>query len=181
MAAVAEAAATGLEIGLEGIPTLETAGVAGLLALIMPIKVLGFIWLLTRFRMRARTSLKAAFNLANYSEFGLIVGLVGYQAGWLTADWLIAIALALSATFVIASVLNAHCDTEFARFTDRLRALESPHRLPEDALIEVLSDQSTRERLGDAARRKVEASFTWTRVAERFRALYEDVVRSRVR
>ena len=38
----------------------------------MPLKVLGFIWLLTRFRMRARTSQKAAFNLANYSEFGLI-------------------------------------------------------------------------------------------------------------
>jgi glycosyltransferase involved in cell wall biosynthesis len=50
----------------------------------------------------------------------------------------------------------------------------------EDALINVLSDEGERQRLGEAAFRKVERSFTWSRVAERFHRLYEEVIRSRV-
>lgn len=50
----------------------------------------------------------------------------------------------------------------------------------EDALVNVLSDEGARQRLGKAAFRKVESSFTWSRVAERFHALYKEVIGSRV-
>ncbi|MHC4306847.1 MAG: cation:proton antiporter domain-containing protein, partial [Planctomycetota bacterium] len=38
---------------------------------------------------------------ANYSEFGLIVGTVGVAAGWISFEWLIVVAVALSITFVL--------------------------------------------------------------------------------
>jgi glycosyltransferase involved in cell wall biosynthesis len=49
----------------------------------------------------------------------------------------------------------------------------------EDALIEALADDAARQRWGEAAYRKVEQHFTWQRVAERFRRLYDEVLRSR--
>ncbi|MFQ5547830.1 MAG: glycosyltransferase [Woeseia sp.] len=50
----------------------------------------------------------------------------------------------------------------------------------EDALIAILSDEGERQRLGEAAFHKVEQSFTWSRVAQRFYQLYEQVLGRRV-
>jgi glutathione-regulated potassium-efflux system ancillary protein KefC len=121
-----------LSIGLAGIPTLETLGIAALLCLLIPFKVVLFYLLLCRFKLRGRTSLLASFSLANYSEFGLIVGAVGVANGWISADWLIVIAIALSLTFVLASPLNSKANDIYQRFQRRLLKFEATGRHPDD-------------------------------------------------
>jgi glycosyltransferase involved in cell wall biosynthesis len=49
----------------------------------------------------------------------------------------------------------------------------------EDTLVTALADEAARKRWGEAAYRKVEQHYTWQRVAERFRRLYEEVIGSR--
>lgn len=120
-----------LSIGLSGLPDLESLGVALLVAAVV-FKVALFFVLFTRLRLRARTSLFATLSLANYSEFGLIVGAIGVSNGWLSEDWLVIIAIALSISFVLASPLNSAARTLYAGLRERLKRLESDIRLPEE-------------------------------------------------
>ena len=125
-----------LTIGLSGTPDLEMIGIAALLVAAVPFKEALFFWLMTRFHLRARSSLLGSLALANYSEFGLIVASVGAANGWLQADWLVIIALALSATFVIASPLNTGADALYLKYRERLARYETDHRHPDDQPIE---------------------------------------------
>ncbi len=125
-----------LSIGLSGVPTFEAIGIAVLLAALVPLKVALFFLLLARFRLRARSSLLTSLSLANYSEFGLIVGAIGVANGWITGDWLTIIAIALSITFVLASPLNAAAHVICARSLERLRPFETRTRLPNDQPVD---------------------------------------------
>jgi glutathione-regulated potassium-efflux system ancillary protein KefC len=125
-----------LNIGITG--TLTTAGlVAALgLAVVMPFKSILFFLLLTRFRLRARTAMLAAMGLSSYSEFGLIVGAIGVSAGWMSAEWLVVIAIALSATFVLAAPMNVRAHTLYAKHSGQLKHFETAERLPGDKPVE---------------------------------------------
>ena len=125
-----------LNIGISGSPTVTGVMVALLLALVMPLKTGLFFLLLTRFKLRARTSLIASLSLSNYSEFGLIVGSIGVASGWISSEWLVVMAIALSLTFIIAAPLNAASHRIYARFAGRLKAFETLTRLPEDEPID---------------------------------------------
>jgi predicted Kef-type K+ transport protein len=125
-----------LSIGLSGAPSLEDIGIAALLTVLVPFKVALFFLILTRFKLRARTSLLASLSLANYSEFGLIVGAIGVSNGWIGSEWLIIIAIALSISFVIAAPLNSAAHSIYSKFSGRLKPFETKTRLPEDELIE---------------------------------------------
>ncbi|MBN2060617.1 MAG: cation:proton antiporter [Deltaproteobacteria bacterium] len=125
-----------LNIGIAGALTPEGVWVALLLALVMPFKAALFFVILTRFRLRARTSMLASFSLGNYSEFGLIVGTIGVAKGWISCDWLVIIAIALSITFVLAAQLNASAHNIYALASRRLKPFETSKRLPEDEPIE---------------------------------------------
>ncbi|BDQ37582.1 potassium transporter Kef [Pseudodesulfovibrio nedwellii] len=121
-----------LEIGLAGLPSLATLNAALLLVMVIPIKVALFFFLFSRFRMKARTSLITTLNLANYSEFGLIVGGLAVANGWLERDWLLAIAVALSISFVIASPFNKIADTIFEKVRLLLKQFETEERHPDE-------------------------------------------------
>ena len=125
-----------MSIGLGGLPTLTELFAASLLVLALPFKVVLFFLLMSRFKLRARTSLLGSFSLASYSEFGLIVAGIGVSNGWLGNEWLIVIAIALSATFILASPLNAAADNISARFAQRLKAYETEKRHPDDQAID---------------------------------------------
>ena len=126
-----------LNIGLSGSLSLGAVLIALFFVLVLPFKVALFFALLTRFRLRARSSALASFGLATYSEFGLIVGAIGVTNGWLAPDWLAVVAVALAATFVLGSPLNAMAHGIYARIHDRLIPWESATRHPDDQPISV--------------------------------------------
>lgn len=125
-----------LTIGLSGVPDLAAIGIAALLVVVVPFKAGLFYLLLTRFRLRARSSLLGSLSLASYSEFGLIVAAVGVSNGWLSYEWLVIIALALSATLVIAAPLNTLADDIYIRFRSKLCRFEADTRHPDDQPID---------------------------------------------
>lgn len=125
-----------LNIGISGSPTLAAVGIALLLALVMPLKAALFFGILSRFKLRARTSLLASLSLANYSEFGLIVGAIGVANGWLDKTWLVILAIALSCTFIMAAPANSLAHAIYARWSKRLKRFESAERLPDEASLD---------------------------------------------
>ena len=126
-----------LNIGLSGMPSMAQFGMAVLLAVVVPLKVGLFFLLLARFRLRVRTSMLAAISLANYSEFGLIVGAIGVSSGMLDKAWLTVIAISLSITFILASPLNTAAHDIYMRIRTFLKRYEHPVRLPEERPIDV--------------------------------------------
>ncbi|MFB9133549.1 cation:proton antiporter [Vibrio sp. AK197] len=95
-----------LNIGLSAQPTLSGLVLALLVLLLLPLKGVLYFWVLNRFKFRVRTSLMASFSLLNYSEFGLILGGLAFKMGWMSDDVLVALALAVSMSFIIASPIN---------------------------------------------------------------------------
>jgi predicted Kef-type K+ transport protein len=124
-----------LTIGLSGIPSMESFGIAIILALIMPLKMVFLFVILTRFKLRARTSALSSFNLINYSEFGLIVGAAGVANGWITTEWLVIFAVSLSLTMIMASPLNMRAQPIYARLQTYFLRFETETRLKEDEPI----------------------------------------------
>lgn len=125
-----------LSIGLAGSPSWQAVGIAVLLAALVPFKTALFFLLLTRFKLRARSSVLASLSLSNYSEFGLIVASVGVANNWISGQWLIIIAIALSITFVLAAPLNTAANTIYRKLHNRLTAFEIEERHPDDQLID---------------------------------------------
>jgi predicted Kef-type K+ transport protein len=126
-----------LTIGLSGLPNVEMLKIAGLLALLVPLKVALFFFLLTRFSLRARTALFTAIALANYSEFGLIVGSMGVKDGWLAGEWLTVLAVAVSISMIVASPLGYAASLIYDRLGRWLRKLETDKRLPGDEPLDL--------------------------------------------
>ncbi|MCE9687608.1 cation:proton antiporter [Shewanella sp. AS16] len=126
-----------LTIGLNGLPTLADIGLAGILVMLLPLKILLFVYLLTRFRLRSRTSMLAGFNLGNYSEFGLIVAAVATSRGWLAPHWLVIIAVALSISFLLAAPFNAAVGNIYQKYQHWLTRLERHPLHPEDRRIQL--------------------------------------------
>lgn len=124
-----------LNIGISGVLTIGGLVVAAVLALAMPIKSLLYFLLLTRFKLRARTALLVSFSLSNYSEFGLIVGSIGVAMGWMNAEWLVIVALAMSLTYLMAAPLNFAAHNIYARISNRIKIFETKTRLPGDGPI----------------------------------------------
>ncbi|MGF1729574.1 cation:proton antiporter [Photobacterium kasasachensis] len=96
-----------LNIGLSEEPTLDGFLMAILLLLLLPIKGILYYVIFNLFRYRVRTSLLGTLTLFNYSEFGLIVGGLAYSLGMLPGNFLVAIAIAVSLSFLIAAPLNS--------------------------------------------------------------------------
>lgn len=124
-----------LTIGLSGMPSLSTLWVSLLLILAVPFKIVLFYLLLTKFKLRARTSTLASLSLATYSEFGLIVGSLATAKGWLGSEWLIVFALSISLTFVLASPLNSAAHSLYGMLHGFLRRFETKERLPDDQIV----------------------------------------------
>ncbi|MEN8106962.1 MAG: cation:proton antiporter family protein [Pseudomonadota bacterium] len=125
-----------LSIGMSGTISVSALLVALGLAVLVILKVILYFGLFTRFQLRARTSLFASLALANYSEFGLIVGAIAVANGWLSSDWLVIIALALTLTFIAAAPLNARSRELYKMFKLHIIPFETAVPLPEDAPIE---------------------------------------------
>ena len=126
-----------VSIGLSGQLTLDTLLVGALMVPLLLVKSTLFFALLTRFRLRARTSLLATLNLSNYSEFGLIVAAIGVANGWLAQEWLFVIAIALSLSFALSAALSAVSHNLYANHRPSWRRWQRDVLLPDDRLLDV--------------------------------------------
>jgi len=126
-----------VNIGLSGHPSVENLILASILSIVMFSKVVLLFWLLVKTNLRTRTSFLASFSLANYSEFGLIVGAIGVSNGWMSNEWLITIAIALSITFVIASPLNCTAHNFYSKYSTQIRRWQSKKRLDDELPVDV--------------------------------------------
>lgn len=118
-----------LQIGIGGLPDSEALVFAVLAALLLPLKGILFFFLLLAFRLRARSSFLASLSLANYSEFGLIVASVALP------EWLAALAITVSLSFIISAPLNRFAHTLYERVCHRLVGFESRTRHPDEQPI----------------------------------------------
>lgn len=126
-----------LQIGLAGLPSMADLGVALLLLLLLPFKMALFFLLLTWLRLRARSAFLASLSLANYSEFGLIIGAIGVTNGWLPGAWMLIIAIALAVSFVAGAPLNQIAHRLYRRHHAWLQRFESKERHPDDLPIDL--------------------------------------------
>ena len=126
-----------LTIGMADLPQLRMVYTAAVLLLFVPLKVGLFYILLTRFSLRARTSLLTSLSLANYSEFGLIVGALGVKEGWLGSEWLIILAVALSISMICGAPVATFATTIYSKYNRFLKQFETAQRLPEDDVITI--------------------------------------------
>lgn len=124
-----------INVGLTGQITAKTLWITLLLIPFMFVKGAIFIRTLSWFKMMARTAFLSSMSLSNYSEFALIAGVVGNQAGLISNDWIIAFALLMSLSFLIASPVNNYAHEIFDKYRSRIMKLnkgkqyidEEPH------------------------------------------------------
>jgi predicted Kef-type K+ transport protein len=126
-----------LSIGMSGEVTGEVLIIAAVLTPFIFVKSAAFFALLSRFGLRARTSLRAAIKLNNYSEFGLIVLAVGVEAGWIGNPWLIAVSIALALSFAISAALNASSEALLGRFRSFWMRFQKDRLIADDQLLEL--------------------------------------------
>jgi glutathione-regulated potassium-efflux system ancillary protein KefC len=126
-----------LEIGLHGTPTLQHLGMAAGLLVLLPVQAAGFAVLLWMMRLRRRTAILAGLALGNFSEFGIIVAVVGAENGLLDEDWVIVVSLAVAMSFVLAAVVNRR-GVEIASALTRYLPRKPPSSLhPDDRLVDI--------------------------------------------
>ena len=125
-----------LSIGMSGDLTVSAVMIALFLTVLVIFKAFLFFVLFTRFKVRARTATLSSLVLANYSEFGLIVGAVAVSNNWLTDDWLVTIALALTMTIIIAAPINMRAVHIYDRLRLTAKKFETKSILPEDEPVD---------------------------------------------
>lgn len=124
-----------LSLGLTGTPEWWMLGVSIVFVVLIPIKSFLYFWILTKYRLRSRTSFWISLSLSNYSEFALIVGAVSVSMGLLHSDWLLIIVISVALSFLISSPLNS--TLYFTLFEKYLMKFEQKKRLADDRPINV--------------------------------------------
>ncbi|HBS41453.1 MAG TPA: potassium transporter Kef [Oceanospirillales bacterium] len=105
-----------LSIGFTALPTLDMLPVTVGLILLLLLKFVLFFYLFILMKMPGRVAYLTALALSNYSEFGLIVANVGMDNGWVSDEWVVIIAIAMSVSFLISTMLYRKAHTTYARF-----------------------------------------------------------------
>ena len=126
-----------LNIGLSEKPTWDGLFMALILLVLLPLKGILYYVIFNLFRYRVRTSLLGTLTLFNYSEFGLIVGGLAYNMGMLPGSFLVAIAIAVSLSFLIAAPLNSLGHRLYKDAAKWLKEFEPDRLNPNDRLIDL--------------------------------------------
>jgi len=126
-----------LSIGMSGLPNITTLFVVLILLMLLAFKVGLFFLLLSKFKKHTFVATKASLALGNYSEFGLIVTIVGVSEGWVTNEWLVVMAVLIALSFVISSSINQHSDDLYSRFQNYLKKYQHPLLLDKKSEIDL--------------------------------------------
>ncbi|MBC7292434.1 MAG: cation:proton antiporter [Actinotalea sp.] len=126
-----------VEIGLHGTPGIEELLLAVALLALLPLQIAFFAVLLWAMRLRRRTAFLSALVLGNFSEFGIIVAVVGSDVGLMDERWLVVISLAVALSFAVSALVNRR-GVELATRMVRLLPHHSTMQLhPDDRLVDV--------------------------------------------
>jgi predicted Kef-type K+ transport protein len=118
-----------LSVGMAAVPGWTEVLIALLFIVFLPLKVALYFGLFNLFYLRASTSWRTSLNLANYSEFGLIVGAIAISAGWLPKEWLAVFAVVMSISFIFSAPLTNTRDKMYQGWRPRLKRFERSKRL----------------------------------------------------
>ena len=125
-----------LSIGFTALPDWSMLGMAAILAVLIPLKYIMFFGIFTRLNLRGRTSYLCALALSNFSEFGLIVAYLCVDSGWLSKEWLVILALAVSLSFILTSVVYRSAHSFYLRHKEKIKSYESNTPLPSDIFVQ---------------------------------------------
>ncbi len=125
-----------LSVGMQGLPNLPIVITAIGLVLILPIKTLLYFLITSRFGLRSRTSLLNSITLANYSEFGLIVAALGASQGFLSVEWLLVIAIAVSISFAAASPFSKNTEIIYQKYKSMWHLFQKESLHPKDKILD---------------------------------------------
>lgn len=118
-----------LSVGMTAMPGWTEVMVALLFIVFLPLKVALYFGLFNLFSLRTSTSWSTSLNLANYSEFGLIVGALAASSGWLPKEWLAVFAVVMSLSFIVSAPLVNIRDSLYQTWRPRLKRFERSKRL----------------------------------------------------
>ncbi|WP_300426047.1 cation:proton antiporter family protein [uncultured Thalassolituus sp.] len=113
-----------LSIGFTALPHIDMLPVMVGLTLLLVLKFVLFYFTFILFGLSGRAAYLTSLALSNYSEFGLIVADMGVDIGWLSDEWLVMIALAMSVSFLISTVLYRKAHYIYARFHRQINRFE---------------------------------------------------------
>ncbi len=125
-----------LSIGLVALPDASMMITAVLLIPLLLIKLGMFYLAFVRLRLRARTASLSSLLLTNFSEFGLIVMVVGVDLGLIGKEWLVILALSISISFIITCVYYHRAHNFYTRLKDLLQRFERDTPLEEDIFVQ---------------------------------------------
>ncbi|EAR60048.1 cation:proton antiporter family protein [Neptuniibacter caesariensis] len=125
-----------LSIGFTALPDWSMLGMATILAILIPLKYLMFFGIFTRLHLRGRTSYLSALALSNFSEFGLIVAYLCVDSGWLSEQWLVILALSVSISFILTSIIYRSAHSFYLRHKEKIKSYESLKPLASDIFIQ---------------------------------------------
>src|SRR5690606_9789089 len=126
-----------VSVGFSGALTWQAGLIGVLLLLMLPLQAVVTAVLLRLMRLRKRTAILTGLVLANYSEFGLIVVAVRSDAGLLHDVWLVVLAVAVAASFVLSSAVNTRGNELAIRLARRFPSRPNEWLHPEEQLIDV--------------------------------------------
>ena len=121
-----------LQISLTGWPSETGLLYLALLMLLLPLKSVLFFFLLLAYRLRSRSAFLVSLSLSSYSEFALICIPVGIEAGWITTEWAVILALAITLSFMVTAPINRVAHRVFARLEARLLPFQTKERHPDE-------------------------------------------------
>ncbi len=151
-----------LSVGMTALPGWQEFWVALIFIAFLPIKTALYFGLFNVFYLRASTSWRASLNLANYSEFGLIVGSLATVSGWLPKEWLAVFAIVLSLSFIISSPLVSIRDHLYKQWRSSFKQFERKTRLSGEEDLDLAHIEVAifgMGRMGSAAYQAIELDF----------------------
>ena len=151
-----------LSVGMSAVPGWTEVTIALLFIVFLPVKVALFYGLFSLFFLRASTSWRTSLNLANYSEFGLIVGAIATAAGWLPVEWLAVFAVVITFSFILSAPLVNIRDNLYKQWRHILERVERPKRLHGEEDLDVHHIKVVifgMGRMGTAAYKAIETDF----------------------
>lgn len=127
-----------LSVGMTALPSYTEVMIALLFILILPFKVAMYFGFFNLFQLRTSTSWRTSLNLANYSEFSLIVGTIAASSGWLPKEWLTVFAVVMSISFVVSAPLVNLRDSLYVLWRPWLKWFERSKRISGEENLELV-------------------------------------------